>query len=111
MDYEKKYKEAIARAREIHLSKDEMEYIFTEFKENDNHCFRPLSSMTEKEKIELYEKAVFYHPDFEFETDEWRAFSDAISENKLFIPYPIWGDDLAKVYHWLNEHNFNLKRL
>lgn len=36
MDYEKKYKEALARAREIHISKDEMEYLFPELKESDD---------------------------------------------------------------------------
>lgn len=71
---------------------------------------KPLSSMTEEEKIELYTKAGFYyHSNFELERDEWRAFSDAISENKLFLPYPIWGDDLAKVYDWLNEHNYDYR--
>jgi hypothetical protein len=33
MDYEKKYKEAFLRAREINLSNDEMEYLFPELKE------------------------------------------------------------------------------
>ena len=28
MDYEKKYKRALERAKEIHISKDEMEYLF-----------------------------------------------------------------------------------
>lgn len=36
MDYEKKYEEALARAREIHLSNDEMEYLFPELKESDD---------------------------------------------------------------------------
>lgn len=35
-DYEKKYKEARARARVIHLSKKEMEYIFPELKESED---------------------------------------------------------------------------
>jgi hypothetical protein len=112
MDYEEKYKEALKRARELHLNNDVLQYIFTESEENDNPCFHPLSSMTEEEKIELYTKAGFYyHSNFELETDEFRAFSDAISENKLFLPYPIWGDDLAKVYDWLNEHNYDYRGL
>ena len=38
--YEKKYKESLARAREIHFSKDEMEYIFPELKENEDKIYR-----------------------------------------------------------------------
>ena len=34
MDYEKKYKRALERAKEIHISKDEMEYLFPELKES-----------------------------------------------------------------------------
>lgn len=40
MDYEKKYKEALARAREIHVSKDELEYLFPELKESEDEKIR-----------------------------------------------------------------------
>lgn len=68
--------------------------------------------MTEEEKIELYKIAGFYYfSDIELLKDEWRQFSGAFSENNLFLPYPIWGDDLDKVYDWLNEHHFDYRGL
>lgn len=73
---------------------------------------RPLSSMTEEEEIELYQIAGFYYlSNNELLKDEWRQFSGALSENKLFLPYPIWGDDLDKVYDWLNAHHFDYRGL
>ena len=73
---------------------------------------RPLSSMTEEEKIELYQIAGFYYlSNNELLKDEWRQFSGALSENKLFLPYPIWEDNLNKVYNWLNAHHFDYRGL
>lgn len=73
---------------------------------------RPLSSITEAEKIELYKIAGFYYfSNDELLKNEWRQFSGAFSENKLFLPYPIWGDDLDNVYDWLNAHHFDYRGL
>lgn len=73
---------------------------------------RPLSSMNEEEKIELYQIAGFYYlSNNELLKDEWRQFSGALSENKLFLPYPIWEDNLNKVYDWLNAHHFDYRGL
>ena len=72
---------------------------------------RSLSSMTEEEKIRLYQIAGFYYlSDFELQKDEWKKFSDALSENKLFLPYPT-GDNLIKIYDWLNKHDFDYRGL
>lgn len=80
--------------------------------DNCKPYLRSMSSMTEEEKIELYKIAGFYYiSNNELLKDEWRRFSDAFSENKLFLPYPIWGDDLYKVYNWLNEHRFDYNNL
>lgn len=73
---------------------------------------RPMSSMTEEEKIELYQIAGFYYlSNNELLKDEWGQFSGALSENKLFLPYPIWEDNLNKVYDWLNKHHFDYRGL
>ena len=73
---------------------------------------RPMSSMTEEEKIKLYQIAGFYYlSNNELLKDEWRQFSDALSENELFLPYPIWGNDLQRVYDWLNENHFDYRGL
>ena len=73
---------------------------------------RPMSSMTEEEEIKLYQIAGFYYlSNNELLKDEWRQFSSALSENKLFLPYPIWGDDLQKVFDWLNAHHFDYRGL
>lgn len=73
---------------------------------------RPMSRMTKEEEIELYQIAGFYYlSNNELLKDEWRQFSGALSENKLFLPYPIWGDDLDKVYDWLNAHHFDYRGL
>lgn len=75
-------------------------------------CLRSLSSMTEEEKIELYKIAGFYYfSNNELLKDEWRQFSNALSKNKLFLPYPIWGDDLQKVFDFLNAHHFDYRGL
>ena len=73
---------------------------------------RPMSSMTEEEKIKLYQIAGFYYlSNNELLKDEWRQFSDALSENELFLPYPIWGNDLQRVYDWFNENHFDYRGL
>ena len=80
--------------------------------DNYKPYLRPMSSMTEEEKIKLYQIAGFYYlSNNELLKDEWRQFSDALSENKLFLPYPIWEDELNKVYDWLNAHYFDFRGL
>ncbi len=69
---------------------------------------RPMTSMTEEEKIKLYQITGFYYfSNNELLKDEWRQFSNALSENKLFLPYPIWEDDLQKTFDWLNANHFD----
>jgi hypothetical protein len=65
---------------------------------------RPMSSMTEDEVLNLYKMFGFYYlQDLHELTDEWRHFKGAIEENKLFLPYPIWADDLEKGYDYLRS--------
>ena len=69
---------------------------------------RPMSSMTDEEIIELYKAFGFYYIRNNHEiTDEWMTFKESIKENKLFLPYPIWNDDLKKGIDWLNTHYFD----
>ena len=65
---------------------------------------RPMSSMTEEEILLLYKALNFYYLFYPYDvTDEWRNFKEAIKENKLFLPYPIWDDDLEKGLDYLNS--------
>lgn len=59
--YEKKYKESLARAREIHFSKDEMEYIFPELKESEDENIR---------------KAILSELDYLQNKEGWSDFGD-----------------------------------
>ena len=73
---------------------------------------RSMSSMTQEEKIKLYQITGFYYfSNNELLKDEWRHFSNALSENKLFLPYPIWEDDLQKTFDWLNANHFDYRGL
>ena len=73
---------------------------------------RPISSMTDEEIIELYKAFGFYYLTTNYEiTNEWISFKNAINNNKLFLPYPIWGDDVENGIKWLNRKMFDYRGL
>ena len=74
---------------------------------------RPMSSMAEKEILELYKITydTWYSDSLYYKNEEWINFRDSIKNNSLCFKTCIWLSDINKVIDWLNAHHFDYREL
>lgn len=70
----------------------------------------PLSSMTDRQRIELYKALGAGYQSHYHLSKEWEDFNNSIDNNDLFLPAS-WCSDLNKMYNYLNKNHFDYREL